>query len=133
MSIMDLITMSCLVYGPARTREDLHLYKFLQPLILQKQTIATRSLNQNGLTELWSFGIREINMEACPGYILAQSSQGSFAALKGLHTGAAGDLRGAFLFEDNEGRRFKALISCPVPTNPLCTSAQEVTDPWEIF
>ncbi|KHD90044.1 MAG: hypothetical protein OM95_00550 [Bdellovibrio sp. ArHS] len=134
MSLISALTMTCLVYGPAETSENLNLYKILQPLQISEGTLRTTSLNQNSEVEHLEFKIIQDNSEACPGAVVAKDRKGHLAALKGLYTGPAGYTKGALLFEDKDGVVFRALIACPeVTLNPTCETTWEPVEGWEVL
>lgn len=134
MSLISALAMTCLVYGPAETRENFLLYKILQPLQISEGSIRTTSLNQNSQVEHWDFKIIHDSSDACPGAVVAKDRKGRTAALKGLYTGPAGYTKGTLLFEDEEGIVFRALIACPeVVLNPTCDSTWEPVEGWEVL
>ncbi len=134
MSLISALAMTCLVYGPAETRENMNLYKILQPLEISQGVIRTTSMNQNSQFENLEFKIIQDNSDACPGGVVAKDRKGRLAALKGLYTGTAGYTKGAILFEDSDGIVFRALIACPsMALVPSCDTPQEVIEGWEIL
>lgn len=134
MSLISTMAVTCLVIGPAQTRENYAHYKILQPLEISEGVIRTTSMDQNSQFENLEFRIVQDNSDACPGAVVAKDRKGRMAALKGLYTGEVGYVKGAILFEDENEIVYRALIECPsIVLNPKCKSPREVVEGWELL
>lgn len=134
MSLISALAVTCLVTGPAQTRENGTFFKILQPLEISEGVIRTTSMDQNSQFENLEFRITQDNSDACPGAVVAKDRKGRLAALKGLYTGEAGFVKGAILLEDDYGVVYRALIECPsLVLSPKCRSPREVIEGWELL